>query len=618
MTHLLSPSVTIREYDKTISIQADNTSVAGFAGFFNWGPAEQITRIESVAKLEEVYGLQGTDNKDFLIASQFLAYSNNLRCVRAAATGANNATSSGTGILIKNDAEYYSAYDQGQAAVGEFCAKFPGAKGNGLIIGYSDKAGMRTAKTGSTSGTTLTSTTLTNHNPGDKIYVAGDHVATIVSITDATTAVLDTTITPALSSEAFTIEWKYATEFNIDPDTSVYAADKGSTGDELHVIVVDGAGLFSGNAGTVLERYEFVSKAADAKLDTNESNFYKNVINTKSKYIRWLDFPTATNWGTNAGSTVTFTATTGGKNFTLNGGANGSGTTGNKISAYQKFLEEGADDVGVLFAGEADVALANGVIAVAVGLKYTVACVSPEAADVVDNAGDEVDDILAFKAQLTNTDQLFVDSGYKLAYDQYNARYVNLPLNADTAGMLVKIETDDGISASPAREGNSFVLNCVKLAWSPKEPERDVLYQNSVNPVVTFHGSGTVLFGDRSAIVRPSAFRYIGARRMFNLVKKSLAKSSRSFLFIRNTPAERARYANQIRSFLNTIKDNNDLEDFRVVVDNSNNTPEMIAAQVLVADVYIKPIYSVNWILINMHAIQTGASFTEVAAGAQI
>lgn len=613
MTYLLSPSVTIREYDRTISVQADNTSVAGFAGSFNWGPAEQITRIDSIAKLEQTYGLQGTDNIDFLIASQFLGYSNNLRCVRAVSSTAKNASADGTGLLVKNDSEYYSNYDQGQANVGEFVAKFPGTKGNGLVVSYADKDGIRVTKSGSTSGTTLTSTTLTNHNVGDKIFVDGVHVATIVSITNATTALLDTTITPALSSDDFVVEWKYASEFQIAPDTSVYAAGKNSSKDEIHVVVVDSLGKFSGQAGTILERYEFLSKASDAKLDTNESNFYKNVINAKSKYIRWTDFLASSNWGTQAGATAIFTALAGAKTYTLAGGVDGSITTGDKIAAYQKFLGDGADEVGVLFAGEADTALANGVIAVATGLKYTIACVSPSKASVVDNQGDEVDDILAFKSTLTATDQLFVDSGYKLAYDQYNSRFVNLPLNADIAGLMVKIEADDGISASPAREGNSFILNCVKLAFNPTEPERDVLYANSINPVVTFPGSGTVLFGDRSAITRPSAFRYIGARRMFNLVKKSLAKASRSFLFIRNTQAERARYANQIRAYLNTLKDNQDLEDFRVVVDSSNNTAEMIAAQVLVADVYIKPIYSVNWILINMHAIQTGASFTESA-----
>lgn len=611
MTHLLSPSVTLREYDRTISVQADNTSVAGFAGDFNWGPAEQITRIENVAKLEQTFGLQGTANTDFLIAAQFLGYSNNLRCVRAISGTAVNATWDGTGLLIKNDNHYYSSYDQGQAAVGEFVAKFPGTKGNGLEVAYCDKDGYRVAKTGSTSGVTLTSTGLTSHNVGDKIYVGGVHVATIITITNATTAILDATLDPALSSGAFTVEWKYADQFNIAPDTSVYAADKGSSEDELHVLVVDTLGKFSGSAGSILERYEFVSKASDAKLDNNESNFYKNVINAKSKYIRWTDFPASSNWGTTAGATSSFTALAGGKNVTLAGGVDGTVSVGNKITAFQKFSTDGADEVGILIAGEADAALANGVIAVATGLKYTIACVSPAKAAVVDNAGDEVDDILSFKSSLTATDQLFVDSGYKLAYDQYNARFVNLPLCADIAGLMVKIEAEDGISASPAREGNSYILNCVKLAFNPTEPERDVLYANSVNPVVTFPGSGTVLFGDRSAITRPSAFRYIGARRMFNLVKKSLAKASRSFLFIRNTQGERARYANTIRAYLNTLKDNQDIEDFRVVVDNNNNTPDQIAAQVLVADVYIKPIYSVNWILINMHAIQTGASFTE-------
>lgn len=622
MSYLLSPGVELREFDETLSVQADNTAVAGFAGEFNWGPAHQIMRVDTPKTLEKIFGLQGANNTDFLIASQFLAYSNNLRVVRAISSTAANATANSTGLLIKNDEHYNASYSEGQATVGVFAAKYPGAKGNGLIVGYVDNAGWMVSKTGYTSeagSTTLTSTGLTAFNPGDEIWVAGSKVATIVTISNATTAILDTAIvlgddSPATPA-AFTIKWKYADEFNFQPGTSVWATDHGSTNDELHIIVVDGSGIFSGVAGTVLEKYEFVSKAGDAKLDNGESNYYKNVINAKSKYIRWMDHDVAgTNWGYSANN-VTYDSLGSGKIVTLTGGVDGSVTSGNKLTAFQVYLEGGADEVGVLFAGDtgSDNTLANGVISVAQSLKFTMACVSPRKSDVVDNEGSEVDSIVSFKTSLTSTDRAFVDSGWKLTYDQYNNRYVYLPLNADVAGMMVNAETKIGISASPADPTLSAVQNCIKLAFNPVETERDVLYPNSVNCVVTFPGQGTVLFGDRTAIVRPSAFRYVGARRMFNLVEKSLSKSSRNFLFKRNTPAERARYANQIRGYLNTLVDNQDIEDFRVKVDSSNNTPELIAAQVLVADVYIKPVYSINWVLLNMHAVQTGATFTESA-----
>ncbi len=619
MTHLLSPAVTIREFDETLSVIADNTTIAGFAGEFNWGPVEQIVRVDSIRSLENAFGLQGTSNTDFLCAANYLLYSNNLRVVRATGSGQLNASTSGTGVLIKNEAQYQASYANGEGSVGEFVAKFPGSKGNGLKVVMIDGASWEVSKTGYTSeagSTTLTSTGLTDFNAGDEIWVGGVKVATIVSIGGATTATLDTAIILGDDSPAtpapFVIRSGFAKDFNHKPLTSVWASEHSSSGDELHILVLDGNGSFTGFANQILERYEFVSKASDAKLDNGESNYYKNVINARSKYIRWMDHPTGmTDWGQAAATAGAFVNLAGTYNKSLSGGANGTVADGNKISAYQVFLTAGADEIGVLFAGAASTALSNGVISVAESLKYVQACVSPEAADVVANAGDEVDDILAWKSAITSTDRAFCDSGWKIAYDQYNSRFVNLPLNPDVAGMLVKIESTVGISASPAQAGNSFVKNCVQLHFSPTEAERDVLYPNSVNPVVTFPGEGTVLFGDRTAIVRPSAFRYVGARRLFNLVERSLEKSSRGFLFSRNTQAQRTRYANAIRSFLSQFKDNEDLEDFRVVCDNTNNTPEMIAQQVLVADVYIKPVLSVNWILVNMHAVRSGASFTE-------
>lgn len=625
MSYLLSPSVDLREFDETLSIQGDSTAVAGFAGSFNWGPAHQIMRIDSVRTLEKTFGLQGGSNTDFLIASQFLAYSNNLRVVRAISSTAANATSSSSGVLIKNDSHYNASFSEGQAAVGTFAARHPGAKGNGLIVSYADRQSWSVAKTGYTAqagSATLTSTDLTDFNVGDEIWVSGSKVATITAIGGATTATLDTVIvlgdeSPATNA-SFEIRWKYAKEFNFRPGTSVWATGRGSVDDEIHVIVIDGEGAFSGVKGTVLEKYEFASKAGDAKLDNGESNYYKNLINTKSKYVRWMDHDAAgTNWGYDANA-VTYVSLGSSKIATLTGGVDGTVTSGDRLTAFQVYLTGGADEIGVLFVGDtgADNALANGVIAVAQTLKFVQVCVSPKKSDVVDNEGNEVDSLVIFKTSLTASDRAFMDSGWKLAYDQYNSRFVYLPLNADIAGLMVNAETKIGISASPADPSISAIQNVVKLAFNPTEAERDVLYPNSVNSVSTFPGLGTILFGDRTAIVRPSAFRYVGARRMFNLVERALTKSSKSFLFKRNTPAERSRYANQIRGFLNTIMDNEDIEDFRVKVDSSNNTPELIASQVLVADVYIKPVYSINWVLLNMHAVQTGATFTETTVTA--
>ena len=436
MSYLLSPSVELREFDDTLGIQADSTAVAGFAGDFNWGPAHQIVRVDTAKTLEKVFGLQASNNTDFLIAVQYLAYSKNLRVVRAVSDTAANASSSATGILIKNDEQYNASYSEGQGSVGMYAAKYPGTKGNGLIVAYADSAGWFVSKTGYTSeagSTTLTSTGLTAFNVGDEIWVNGVKVATIVSIASATSATLDTEIVlgddSPVTNAAFSIKWKYASNFNHQPGTSVWASNRGSSNDELHILVIDGEGVFTGVKGTVLEKYEFVSKAGDAKLDNGESNYYKNVINAKSKYVRWMDHDAAgTNWGTNANATV-YASLGSGKVLTLSGGIDGSVTSGNKLSAYQVYLDGTADEVGVLFAGDTgnDNALSNGVIAIAQSLKFSLACVSPKKSDVVNNEGSEVDSILAYKSSLTGTDRAFCDSGWKLTYDPYNSRYVYLP-----------------------------------------------------------------------------------------------------------------------------------------------------------------------------------------------
>lgn len=550
MAFQLSPGVDISEVDLTTVVPSVATTVGGIAGNFAWGPVDEITIINNENQLAEKFG-KPTDStyETFFTAANFLSYANDLRAVRSVGPSALNATSTGTGVLIKNETIYLASFSANSAT--SFYAKCPGTLGNNVAVSMCD------------------------------------------SNTYAT--------------------WAYKDQFDSTPLTSEYASTKSSSNDELHIVVVDGLGKFTGVAGTILEKYSYVSKAGDAKKSDGSSNYYKDVINAKSKYIWWGGHPQGgTNWG-NTSPSVSFTQLTANVSVTLRGAVDAAPTSGNVNSAYELFENADSIDVSLLMAGATTgTNTPNFLISIAESRKDCIAFVSPELNDVVNNAGNESTDIITTAGSYTKSSYAFMDSGWKYQYDKYNDTYRWVPLNGDIAGLCARTDTNRDPWFSPAGVTRGVIKNVVKLAWNPSNAERDMLYKSGVNPVVTFPGEGTILYGDKTLLNRPSAFDRINVRRLFIVLEKSIARAARSSLFEFNDEFTRAAFVNIVEPYLRDVKGRRGIYDYRVICDTTNNTPEVIDQNRFVGDIYIKPARSINYIQLNFVAVRTGVAFEEI------
>ena len=238
--------------------------------------------------------------------------------------------------------------------------------------------------------------------------------------------------------------------------------------------------------------------------------------------------------------------------------------------------------------------------------------ISPDREDVVDNFGDEATDVAAAAGTLTKSSYAVMDSGYKYQYDKYNDLYRWVPLNGDIAGLCVRTDNERDPWFSPAGLNRGIIKNVVKLAWNPTKAERDSIYKAGVNPVVTFPGEGTLLYGDKTLLNRPSAFDRINVRRLFIVLEKSIAKAARSSLFEFNDEFTRAAFVNIVEPYLREVQGRRGIFDYRVICDTTNNTPEVIDQNQFVGDIYIKPARSINFIQLNFTAVRTGVEFEEI------
>ena len=409
--------------------------------------------------------------------------------------------------------------------------------------------------------------------------------------------------------------WTYSTQFTSAPGTSTYVANKGGSLDEVHVIVVDEDGLFSGTRGTVLEKFGFVSKASDAKDDSGNANYYKQVLQSKSRYIHWMSHPTTiatgTSWGVTANNTA-FANLTANVTVSLSGGVDGTITTANVITAYDSFDPAESVDIALVVSGPASQTVADSLISMAETRKDCVVFLSPEKADCVDNAGSETTDIRAYRDTLTSTSYAVLDSNWKYQYDKYNDVYRWVPLNGDVAGLCARTDLERDPWFSPGGLNRGIIKNSIKLAWNPTKTNRDDLYVKGINPIVTFQGEGTVLFGDKTLLSKPSAFDRINVRRLFIVLEKAIARAARFSMFEFNDQFTRAQFVALVEPFLRDVQGRRGITDFRVVCDETNNTGEVIDRNEFIGDIYIKPARSINFIQLNFVAVRTGVSFDEV------
>ena len=566
MAFQVSPGVQVKEIDATSVVPAVSTSIGGFAGSFNWGPVEQVVSVGSEKELLSTFGTPD-DNTAlyFLTASAFLKYGNALQVVRAA-SGHDNATADGSGLLIKNDEHYTnSGYDGGAGSVGQWAAKFPGDLGNSL------KVEMVTA--------------------------------------DVTTANFN--------------NWAFAGQFDGKPGTSDYAINLGrsaSYNDEVHVIVIDEDGLISGTANTVLETFAFMSIGSDAKANDGTSNYYVDVINSQSNWIRWMDHKT-TSPAWSAGSALRgATSLAGGfdtvDSISLSGGTDDNTPTTAELALAYDLLEDAETvDVNLLFAvPDANGAntIANDLISIANQRKDCMAFVSPPIADT-QGSSTPAADVKAFVDSLTSSSYASCDSTALYVYDKYNDKYRYIGAAGHVAGLCANTDQIADSWFSPAGVNRGQLLGVTKLAFNPKQADRDILYKARANPIVSFPGQGTILFGDRTLLSKPSAFDRINVRRLFNTLEKAISTAAKAQLFEFNDEFTRAQFKNLVEPFLRDVKGRRGLSDFLVVCDSTNNTSQVIDSNQFVADIFIKPAKSINFITLNFVATRSGVEFNEIA-----
>lgn len=674
MPFQVSPGVNISEVDLTTSIPSVATTEGAIAGVFRWGPVNQRILIESENELVERFGKPDATNfETFFTASSFLAYGNKLYVVRAAdITQTFNAIAT-AGTVANVSAQAVTNLDNFNSktfdANTNFVAKYPGILGNSLKVSVCPSAnafsqlvniaansvGVNAAVTNASISVGTSQLVIAAANAAQatllqsNVFANGDVVrignasmgfqelrVVNSSITSAnltlnlnTTYKLSTSVTNvALSNTTgltFERNWEYFKSVAKGPGTSPYALARGGAGDELHIVVADEDGAVTGVPGAVLEVFEDVSRAVDAVNESGSTLFYRTVIAENSKYI-WATANVAAGitTGTNASSVTAVSANVRPITLSFSNGASGdtesSITPSALMTGYDYFKSSEDVDVSLILAGKprggtSNTAVANYIIDnICEDRKDCVVFVSPERGFVVPTgaAVDITTNLVSFRNSLTNSSYAFLDSGYKYCYDRYNDTYRYVPLNGDIAGLAVRTDSVRDPWFSPAGFNRGIIKNIVKLAYNPSKADRDILYKNDINPVVTFPGQGTVLYGDKTLLGRPSAFDRINVRRLFIVLQKAIGNASKFTLFEFNDAFTRAQFVNLVDPFLRDVLGRRGITDYRVVCDETNNTPEVIDRNEFVGDIYIKPARSINYIQLNFVAVRTGVEFTEI------
>ena len=639
MAFQVSPGVLVQEKDLTRIIPAVSTSIGAFAGEFRKGPINEITTISSEQELVSVFGKPDASNyEDFFSAANFLQYSNALRVVRTQNSSVSNATESGSTFVIKNLSDYVDNYADGSGSIGLWAAKTAGAWGNNLKIStcpsssvYSS-SGITVNDSSTAAGdTVVTVSDGTSINVGDIINFGDNYNYKVLSKSthDITIKRKDepehfgasdsSGLFAALTDGAtVTRYWEFYDLVSKAPGTSPYVTQAGGSDDELHIVVVDEDGGMTGVKGEVLEVFEAVSKASDAKGAQGDTNYYPTVIQNKSNYIYWMDHNSSgTNWGS-AASGVTYTAVTAVSNVSLSNGADGSTRTNAQLlTSYELFADAETVDVGLIIAGKGDATHIDNLITIAEDRKDAVVFASPERADVVGvtSAATQAVNVIGFFNGIRSSSYVMFDSGYKYMYDRYSDIYRYVPLNGDLAGLSARTDLIADAWYSPAGLNRGIIRGAVKLAFNPNKTQRDDLYRARVNPVATFPGQGTVLFGDKTGLSAPSAFDRINVRRLFITLEKAVATASKFQLFEFNDEFTRANFRNIVEPFLREVQGRRGITDFLVVCDETNNTGEVVDRNEFIAEIFIKPARSINFITLQFIATRTGVSFDEVAGG---
>ena len=578
-----SPAIIIKEIDLSGVVPNVQSTTGAIVGKFRWGPVEVATQVDNEATLAATFGTPNDSNAvDFLSAAYFLKYSNSLQVVRTVNTSnAKNARyprKAAAAPLVKNDANFDTLLGNLDSDKQVFVAKYPGALGNSLKMSICVPSGRDSG---------------------------GTFVLTDSSFSD----------------------WAYNDYFDGSPSTSDFAAAKAAKNDEIHIVVIDEDGLITGTKNTVLETFPFLSVGTNAKLADGTTNYVVDVINKKSSYIKMVGFGTTGSiFDSAAGTTIDS-----GDNFwssvvsdsiitfSLDSGNNGGAlTNGNYLTSNALFADKDTITVDFLIApgltNDSDhVTVVNDLISVATARKDCVVVTSPNRDAVVNNAAaDIVADTLSTMFGYTNSSYLFADNNYLKVYDKYNDKYRYIPAASSTAGLMAATDANAAPWFSPAGSRRGAYLGITSLAYTPSKAQRDTLYKASVNPIANIPGQGVLLFGDKTGLLRPSAFDRINVRRLFLTIERAIALAARNVLFEFNDEFTRAEFVNIIEPFLREIQGRRGITDFRVVCDETNNTPAVVDRNEFIASIFIKPARSINYVTLNFVAVRTGVDFEEV------
>ena len=633
MAFQLSPGVQVTERDLTSVVPAVGTSIGGTAGEFIWGPTNEVITISSENELVSRFGrppIVGTTYRTWFAAASFLAYTSTLKVVRAIDTATARNAGSTAGVLIENENDYINNHFSGAGSNGMWAAKCPGAIGDSLKVSFADSSSFGAATLTGTITSAIDSTTVTGSGTAfdDELVVGsilqdstGATIGTVLTIGSATSLTLAANAAVAVTGAAGKRgAWPYAAQFDYAPSATAYGTAASATNDELHIIVVDEGGEFTGTPGTILEKFAGVSKASDAKDSVGRSNYYKTVVNQRSQYIWWTAHPAggSNNWGGLAAAKAFTTDATAPESIVrLSGGVSGSVVAGDLQTAFGLFANDELIDVNLIFVGDAAATVGVYVIDnVAEVRKDCMVFLSPAAASVVDQVGSEATNIVAEVSSptLTRSSYAVFDSGYKYMYNRYYDQYIWVPCNGDVAGLCAATDNIADPWFSPAGYNRGAIKNAVKLSYSPNKSDRDTLYKAGVNPIVGFPGSGIVLFGDKTLLDKPSAFDRINVRRLFIVLEKAIATSAKFQLFEFNDAFTRAQFKNLVEPFLRDVQGRRGIYDFRVVCDETNNGTQVVDSNQFVADIFIQPAKSINFIQLNFIATRTGIAFEEVGA----
>jgi hypothetical protein len=658
MAFQVSPGVQVQEIDATNVIPAVSSSTGAYCGYFGWGPSEEVTTVSSGKGLVESFGEPANTDiaaEHFYPAANFLDYGIDLKVVRIATTSMVNATTtSGQSLLIKNLTHYRDNYNTGAASVGNYASRYAGSLGNSLKISACGGASAFAATTvTTTNGTTAIAGTSIEVTLGEK-FIVGDIITAIgsdttrykVSVitfdsgaTGAATVTLaqedDSTqgLAVAVSSSAnISREWEFAQLFNKAPGTSTYASTRSSAGvtDELHIVVLDEDGLISGTPGTVLEKFEALSKASDAKDEFGTTNYYVTVLQNKSEYVYWMDHSSTMGSAGSAAAGVTFGTGTLPDSLSFTNGADGNQpTTAQKITAWDThFGSADNEDISLLISGtnQADngsgtavttraeaTAYYNQLMNIAEDRKDCVVFFSPTKSDCVDSGVSGATNVKATADTLNGSSYATMSCNWLYQYDRYNDRYVYIPDNGSVAGLCARTDFTNDAWYSPAGYSRGQIFGVTKLAFNPTKAQRDTLYKARVNPVVTFSGQGTILFGDKTLVANDaSAFSRINVRRLFIVLEKAISTAAKFQLFEFNDSFTRANFRAAIEPFLRQVQGRRGIYDYQVICDETNNTSGVIDSSQFVASIFVKPARAINFITLTFVASRSGVDFEEV------